>query len=1231
MKMVMGAGQSERKKAARGKAGGYPWRWIAAYLVAAAVLAAAGILLALYLRDDARRRAQDELSAVADLKVEQITNWLDERLADARVAMESPFFSREVARFLADPTDAALEAELLQWMRSRVVAYGYSAAFLLDVEGNAALSLNPRGDPLGEHAREIALGCIARGEAAISDLHRGDGDGDIHLDLAAPVTPGPGLAPVGALVLRIDPHDFLYPFIQSWPTPSETAETLLVRREGEEVLFLNELRHRANTALELRLPLEEEDLPAARAARGEEGIVAGRDYRGVEVLAALRSVPGTNWGLVAKVDASEVYSPVTLRVTMAVALTVLLVLALGAAMALAWTRRQALLYRRQRDLEVERAALARHYEYLTRFANDIIILMDMDWKIVEANERAVQAYGYSREELIGMPTMNLRSPAERARFAQTVRELDLSNGTIVETEHMRKDGSVFPVEISARVIEVDGERYYQGIVRDVSERKRMEAALRASEEMYRLLFRRTPIGVFHYDHNLTVTDCNDRFVEILQSSRERLVGLDMNALRDRSVLPAIRAALAGIEGFYEGPYAATTSEARIHISMRTTPLRDDEGAVIGGVGIVEDVTERKRAQEELTQRELFLRRLTDNMLDLISQIDVDGNFVYLSPSNQKVLGYPEGELLGHNVMELVHPDDLPAVAEAYARSNRELAPGKVEFRAKKADGTYVWVESVGNPLFDEAGELIGAIFVTRDISERKRAEEELERSEARFRELFENIGSGVAIYEARNGGEDFVITGFNRAAERIEGIGREEVIGRSVLEAFPGVRDFGLFEVFQRVWRTGQAEFFPAAYYRDDREAGWRENYVTRLPSGEVVAIYEDVTERERAQWRLERLNRCFLELGPDALANIIHLLNAGKEILEADELHYTHYFRGRFQIYQNKNAGENGGFEPLDEERHPLCVAMISEDRDQPELIEDLASSGHAGLITEAAEGDYRSYLGYPVRAHGRTVGAIGALSREAGGFGAEERDYLGLLARAIAVEEERLAHEEELRDFVDIASHELRHPMTVIKGYASTLLSHHDHMDEETRRAVLEDIDRGVNRLERLVRQLLDTARIERHKLSMAKAECDLVPALERAVREMREREPSVPISFHVQGQPLRVRADPERIAQLLVILLENAIHYSPQGTEVEVEVSAYDAGGLTVSVLDRGWGVPEEEREKIFERFYQVGDATHHSAEGIGLGLYIAKEIVEAHGGRIWHEPRQGGGSIFRFTIP
>jgi len=137
-------------------------------------------------------------------------------------------------------------------------------------------------------------------------------------------------------------------------------------------------------------------------------------------------------------------------------------------------------------------------------------------------------------------------------------------------------------------------------------------------------------------------------------------------------------------------------------------------------------------------------------------------------------------------------------------------------------------------------------------------EDELKEHQAKFKALFDNVCSGVAIYEARNDGEDFVFVDFNPAAEEIDHIKKEELIGKSVTEVFPGVKEFGLFEVFQRVYRTGTPEHHPVSVYKDERIAGWRENYVYRLPSGQIVAIYDDVSERKHSELMTRMTDQCF-------------------------------------------------------------------------------------------------------------------------------------------------------------------------------------------------------------------------------------------------------------------------------------------------------------------------------------------------------------------------------------
>jgi len=143
------------------------------------------------------------------------------------------------------------------------------------------------------------------------------------------------------------------------------------------------------------------------------------------------------------------------------------------------------------------------------------------------------------------------------------------------------------------------------------------------------------------------------------------------------------------------------------------------------------------------------------------------------------------------------------------------------------------------------------VALGRDITERKQVIEAIQQSENRFKELFNNMSSGVAIYEAKDHGQDFIIKDFNCAGEMIDKIKKEDIIGKSVLKVFPGIKDFGLFQVFQEVYQTGKPQSHPISFYQDQRIFGWRENYIYKLSSGEIVAVYDDITERKQMEEEL--------------------------------------------------------------------------------------------------------------------------------------------------------------------------------------------------------------------------------------------------------------------------------------------------------------------------------------------------------------------------------------------
>ena len=409
------------------------------------------------------------------MKVRQVSAWREERIGDAKALQSNPFIVPALIERLNSGRD---RSGIETWMAQLLEAYQYTAASLWDKDYRRRVWL-PADTPAQDPDSELVIQAMRTRTALLTDLHRDQPTGAAHMSLVVPLLSLPTSEPIGALVLKIDPARFLYPLIQTWPTASRSAETYLVRREGDDVVYLNELRHQRNTALRLRLPVTRAGLLGARAVLGYEGVLDAVDYRGVPVTAATRIVPGSTWHLVAKMDTEEALAPLRGRTRSSVMFFGLLAVALIAGVLSLWSRREAQAYRQLYDAETERRAIVRHFDYLSHYANDIILLLDATGRIIEANDRAVDSYGYSGDELRLMNIADLREPEKYGALAQTwarVKEKG-AEGLVFEAEHLRKDGSRFPVEISARVIEGEGRELRQAIIRDITERKRAEEAV----------------------------------------------------------------------------------------------------------------------------------------------------------------------------------------------------------------------------------------------------------------------------------------------------------------------------------------------------------------------------------------------------------------------------------------------------------------------------------------------------------------------------------------------------------------------------------------------------------------------------------------------------------------------------------------------------------------------------------------------------------------------------------
>jgi PAS domain S-box-containing protein len=439
-------------------------------------------------KDYIKREKQNDLLAIADLKVGQIVNWRKERLDDLSSVLDNPLIVSQIHQWLHYPKKNGEREEILTWMKSLHGRSRYDRIILVNSEESIQLLMPEGQEVLGPNDKRLINEAMKSGKMIFSDLYSSKLARATRLSLVAPITHPGQRVPEGALLMRIDPYAFLYPLIQSWPTSSRTAETTMVRREGDEVLFLNELRHRKNTALTLRYPVEEKNLVAAMAGRGVEGVIEGIDYRGVRVLAAIKPVPESSWIVISKVDAEEVYAPIREQFWLVLGLAVVFTIAAGVGVGFVWRNQQARDYRKQYEAAIEKQALIRHFEYLTRYANDIILMTDRDGRIMEANEKAVVSYGYTRDELLKTNITDLQSQNTLDDYETQMKRLEATTekGLVFETVHRQKDGTAFPAEVSARAIRIENADFLQSIIRDISERKRAEEELsQVMEELTR--------------------------------------------------------------------------------------------------------------------------------------------------------------------------------------------------------------------------------------------------------------------------------------------------------------------------------------------------------------------------------------------------------------------------------------------------------------------------------------------------------------------------------------------------------------------------------------------------------------------------------------------------------------------------------------------------------------------------------------------------------------------------
>jgi PAS domain S-box-containing protein len=597
-------------------------RLVILYIIAAAGFIAGGLVYRNKYRAALERNAEDLLQSTENFKLDQFAYWQRDKIADIKALINSPLYTSYLKRFAADTSDHSLVPLIKDRLSFYVANYGYISAAITDSKGHIFVTAGEEFKTVTPESVQQITRVKAGGQPILGEFNAAPGEK--HITLAAQATKNSAGKELFLLV-RISPERYLYPLVEKWQTKSRTGETLIVRREGDEVVFLS--RRRFNPARpRLKISAATASMPSVMGLNGIKGVIRGRDYRGVEVLAFISPVPDTSWVMVTKMDWDEVMADSGKVSALLILLTLALLTAAGGVVFVIFRLQADEYLREYTTLDRQASKLRINYDFLAETANDGMLVVATDTlRIQESNKRCREMYGYTSKELSGLaitsliPESDLKSQKNRLEYSRS------HAGAVLEAVHRRKNGELFPVELSSAFVSIEGINYIFTIIRDISERKKNEDALRESELRFRTLFEYSPFPAMLHSRSgevLRINQAWEKMTGYAHSEIPTIAAWTKKAYGEKQTAVA-----KGIGRLYdlddrkdEGEFLIRTkdgSERVWHFASAPMGLINGDRTVLS---LAVDVTDGKLAEAKL---EKLNRDLIDNKQEM-------ENFLYIT-------------------------------------------------------------------------------------------------------------------------------------------------------------------------------------------------------------------------------------------------------------------------------------------------------------------------------------------------------------------------------------------------------------------------------------------------------------------------------------------------------------------------------------------------------------------------------------------------------------------------
>ena len=638
------------------------------------------------------------------------------------------------------------------------------------------------------------------------------------------------------------------------------------------------------------------------------------------------------------------------------------------------------------------------------------------------------------------------------------------------------------------------------------------------------------------------------------------------------------------------------------------------GKVEGLIGVVRDVTDYIERERSLRENKERFERLAETSPFAIFVFQIE-KIVYANGTAEKITGFRRDEIVGGKFWDFVHPDyrDIVRVRELDRQRGKDIRPYECKIVTK--GGEEKWLQITGNRIIWEG--MPAGIITAIDITTIKIAEESLRESEKKFRTLAECSPLDIMVVQS----ERIVYTNFEKAL--VTGYSREELLSMKFLDiVHPEYRE-KVTEKYNNIISGKQVSPFECKLLDKNGKEKWVLLSGSLIKwSGEpsILVIILDITDRKRAEEEALKAKK--------QLENILHAVADGIRIVGMD--YRVKMINRRMARMARVKMAEGIGM---------VCSEMFRCDQcgtDECSLRRVLRTgkSFQTETLRFTRDGKAIPCLQYvtPLRdTDGNIVGIIEDFRDISMIKRAEER-----LRRAHQILKKKNEQLEKLNNlkslFLNITSHELRTPMAAIKGYAQLLeMDLSDKLDEKQKN-ILHTIVRNIDRLDRLINDILDVSRLESGTLKIVPEKCRIEEIIDRAIETMRGQAQMKDIKIEklVEYDLPELFIDKYRMEQVVTNLLSNAIKFSNRNSRIIVRASK-KGDKVVLEIQDFGRGIPKNKLKKIFEPFYQVDSGMDRKFGGAGLGLTIVKGIVEAHGGNVEIESKVGEGTTFRIILP